>query len=203
MSSSFWDERHGAPDYVYGREPNDFLREVAPRIPKGRVLCLAEGGGRNAVYLAGLGHDVTAMDFSAEGLKKAERLAEERNVTLTTALADLTTYELPRDTFTGIVAIFAHLAPDVRARVMGEVTRALVPGGVFVLEAYRPAQLALGTGGPRDVSLLMSLDALRSELAPLSFEIGREVTRDIQEGTLHHGPSATVQVLAVRARAQG
>jgi SAM-dependent methyltransferase len=198
MSSNFWDEKHGGSDYAYGREPNDFLREMAPRIPKGRVLCLAEGGGRNAVYLAGLGHEVTAMDFSAEGLTKADSLARERNVPLTTTLADLATYELPRDTFTGIVAIFAHLPPDLRARVLGDVTRALVPGGVFVLEAYRPAQLALGTGGPKDVTLLMTLEALRKELAPLTLDIGREVERDIREGTLHHGKSATVQVLAVR-----
>lgn len=198
MSSQFWNERYGADEYAYGREPNDFLRAEAHRIPKGRVLCLAEGEGRNAVYLAGLGHDVTAVDFSAEGLRKAERLAREQRVSLTTIEADLATFVPELDAFTGIVAIFAHLPAPVRKHVHGWVPRALRPGGVFVLEAYTPEQLAFGTGGPRDPAMLMTLAGLEEELAPLAFDLGREVKREVHEGSCHGGPSATVQVVAVR-----
>lgn len=198
MATKFWDDRYRTDEYAYGREPNDFLREGAARIPRGRVLCLAEGEGRNAVFLARLGHDVTAVDFSSEGLRKTERLAREHDVKVTTVCADLATYQPEDDHFTGIISIFAHLPPVVRARVHAWVPRALVLGGVFVLEAYRPEQLQFNTGGPRDATLLMTLAGLRDELAPLKIELGREIERQIDEGSYHRGPSATVQVLAVR-----
>lgn len=198
MHAQFWDERFGADTYAYGKEPNDFLRAQASRIPKGSVLCLAEGEGRNAVFLAGLGHDVTSVDFSREGLRKTAALAKERGVTVTTVHADLATFEPDAEAFTGIVAIFAHLPKAVRVRVHGWVPRALGPGGVFVLEAYTPAQLAFGTGGPRDEALLMRLDDLQRELHPLVFEVGAEVERTIHEGPHHDGRSATVQVVARR-----
>jgi SAM-dependent methyltransferase len=198
MASHFWDDRYRTDEYVYGREPNEFLVEQAARIPRGRVLCLAEGEGRNAVFLAGLGHEVTAVDFSAEGLRKTERLALEHKVKVETVCADLAAYEPDADSFTGIVSIFAHLPPPVRKRVHSWVPRVLVPGGVLILEAYRPEQLALDTGGPRDPSLLMTLDGLRDELAPLTIEAGRSVERQIHEGVFHSGRSATVQVVAAR-----
>lgn len=198
MSSQFWDDRYRADAFAYGREPNEFLRAEAHRIPQGRVLCLAEGEGRNAVFLAGLGHQVTAVDFSTEGLRKAERLARERDVEITTTHADLADYEPEQGAFTGVVAIFAHLPPSTRRRVHGWIHRALAPGGVFVLEAYTPAQLAFDTGGPRDAALLMTLAGLRDELASLTLEVGREVERDIDEGIFHAGRSATVQLVAVR-----
>jgi SAM-dependent methyltransferase len=198
MSSQFWDDRYRTDEYAYGREPNEFLRAEAHRIAQGRVLCLAEGEGRNAVFLAGLGHDVTAVDFSVEGLRKAELLAREHHVAITTVHADLATFEPEPGAFTGIVAIFAHLPPLVRKHVHGWIPRALRPGGVYILEAYTPKQLAFGSGGPRNAALLMTLAALREELSPLTIEVGREVEREIHEGSFHGGPSATVQIVAVR-----
>jgi SAM-dependent methyltransferase len=198
MDPTFWDERYGTDTYAYGREPNELLREEAKRIPPGPVLCIAEGEGRNAVFLAGLGHDVTAVDFSEQGLAKAARLAEERGVSLTTVRADLATYDPPEGPFSGVVAIFAHLPPAVRKRVHGWIPRVLAPGGVLVLEAYTPAQIPLGTGGPKDPAMTMTLEGLKEELAPLQIVIGREVERDIEEGAFHSGRSATVQVVAVR-----
>lgn len=197
MSSQFWDERFGAEGFVYGREPNDFLRAEAHRIPKGRVLCLAEGEGRNAVFLAGLGHDVTAVDFSLEGLRKTALLAKERNVKVTTIHADLATFEPELDAFTGVVAIFAHLPPPVRQRVLGWIPHALRPGGVFITEVYSPKQLAFGTGGPRDVALLVGVETLKAELS-LQVEVAQEVERYIDEGSLHSGQSATTQFVASR-----
>ena len=157
-----------------------------------------EGEGWNAVYLAGLGHDVIMVDFSTEGLRKAERLAREQHVELRTVHADLATYEPEVEAFTGVVAIFAHLPPAVRKQVHAWIARALLPGGVFILEAYTPQQLAFGTGGPRDPAMLMTLAGLKEELSPLTFEVGREVERQIHEGPHHGGPSATVQLVAVR-----
>jgi hypothetical protein len=125
-------------------------------------------------------------------------LAHEQHVKITTVHADLSTYEPEAESLTGIVAIFAHLPPVVRKRVHAWTPRALRPGGVFILEAYTPQQLALNTGGPRNPALLMSLADLREEVSPLTIEIGREVERQIDEGSFHAGTSATVQVVAVR-----
>lgn len=199
MKNEFWEERYRAETYAYGKEPNELLRAEAGRIPPGRVLCLAEGEGRNAVYLAGLGYDVTAVDFSAEGLRKAQQLAGERGVALTTLHADLGVFEPERGVFSGVVATFAHLPPDVRRRVHGWVHAALRPAGVFVLEAYSPRQLAHDTGGPRDAALCMTLEGLKEELAPLSLVVARETEREMHEGLYHVGLSATVQVVAVRS----
>jgi SAM-dependent methyltransferase len=200
MSEQFWNDRYRDDDYAYGRVANEFLRSQTQRIAPGRVLCLAEGEGRNAVYLAALGHEVTAVDFSIEGLRKAERLAQEQNVQIKTVLANLASYEPELAVYSAVVAIFAHLPPGVRQRVHAWVARALRPGGVFILEAYTPKQLSFASGGPRDAALLMTLDGLRQELAPLELAIGREVERQINEGTFHAGMSATVQVVAVKTQ---
>jgi SAM-dependent methyltransferase len=196
MDATFWNERYSAADYVYGTAPNEFIAEIADRIPAGPVLCLAEGEGRNAVYLAGRGHDVTAVDQSATGLAKARRLARERGLTIRTVEADLATFRIEPASWAGIVTTFGHLPPPLRRDVYSAAVRGLKDGGIFALEAYTPAQLQFNTGGPRDVALLMTADALRTELAGLTFEILRELERDVTEGPTHTGRGAVVQVLA-------
>lgn len=191
-----WNQRYSSTNYFYGTEPNDFVADNARLIPPGPVLCLAEGEGRNAVFLAGRGHAVTAVDASEMGLAKAEALAASRNVRLTTVAADLANYRIEADAWAGIVSAWCHLPPALRRVVHAQVVAGLRPGGVFILEAYTPAQLAFGTGGPKDIDLLMTLSALRDELAGLDFDIGRECERDVHEGIGHTGRSAVVQVLA-------
>jgi SAM-dependent methyltransferase len=196
--TTLWDQRYGSDEYAYGMEPNDFLRAEAHRIPPGPVLCLAEGEGRNAVFLAGLGHAVTAVDLSIEGLRKAERLAKRDGVTLELIQADLATFDLSLDRWSGIVEIFAHVPPPVRRRVHAQIPVALRPGGCLVVETYRPEQLALGTGGPKELTLLSSLAELREELGSLELVVAREANRDIHEGRFHDGPGATVQIVGLR-----
>jgi SAM-dependent methyltransferase len=200
MSADFWNQRFGSTAYLYGTAPNDFVAQVADRIPAGPVLCLAEGEGRNAVFLAGRGHDVTAVDMSAVGLEKAQALAAQRGVRIKTVTADLAAFPLGPAAWSGVVASWAHLPSQLRRRVLAGVVHGLRPGGVVVLEAYTPAQLRYGTGGPKDPDLLMTLAALREELAGLEFEIGHEIERDVTEGSGHTGWAAVVQVLARKPR---
>jgi len=198
FDASFWDKRYAATGYVYGTGPNEFLAAVAAQIPAGPVLCLAEGEGRNAVHLARRGHAVTAVDQSAVGLAKARALAARNGVSLTTHVADLSVYAIPPLLWSGIIVIFVHLPPDLRAAVLARSVAGLRPGGVLVLECYSPAQLAFDTGGPRDVALLPTLAALRTELAGLDLLHGQELERDILEGDGHTGRGAVVQILARR-----
>lgn len=194
-----WNARYADAFVSYGTEPNDFLRSVADRIPDGPVLCLAEGEGRNAVFIAQRGHAVTAVDQSAVGLANAARLATERGVELTTVVADLATFDLGDAAWAGIISIWAHTPPDIRARVHAACVKALRPGGALILEAYTPRQLDRpGVGGPRDAALLMTPAGLRGELSGLDFERCAEVDRDVTEGRYHTGPSTTVQVLAFK-----
>ena len=198
---NFWDDRYRSETYVYGETPNEFLRAVATRIPRGHVVSLAEGEGRNAVFLASLGYTVTAVDSSGEGLRKAKLLAARHGVSIELVQADLADYELP-GALCAVVSIFAHVPSAIRKRLLARLPEVLVPGGLFVLESYRPEQLALGTGGPRDAALLPTLAELKEELLPLDLEIAAEVDRELHEGTFHDGPSATVQIVG-RRRANG
>ena len=198
MDAAFWNNRFAAPHFIYGETPNAFVAEVASQIPAGPVLCLAEGEGRNAVHLATLGHRVTAMDQSEAGLAKARRLAAARGVEIETVLADLGNYTIEPGAWSGIVATFAHLPPAIRSQVHAQAVCGLRPGGVFVLEAYTPAQLVFDTGGPKSPELLMTLASLRDELAGLEFLVGREIERDVIEGNGHTGRGAVVQILARR-----
>jgi len=198
FDAEFWNTRYAGGDFVYGTAPNDFVAAVADRLPPGPVLCLAEGEGRNAVWLAARGHAVTAVDQAEVALAKARRLAAERGVPLATVVADLAGFEIAAGTWAGIVATWLHLSPALRRTVFARAARGLRPGGGFILEAYTPAQLAFATGGPRDAALLPTAAQLRAELAGLEFEILRELERDVSEGTAHTGRAAVVQVLARR-----
>ena len=195
MEVSFWNESYAAPDYAYGEAPNAFLGEACVHLPEGPVLCLAEGEGRNAVFLAARGHRVTAIDQSEIGLAKARRLAAKQGVEVETVHADLGDFRIEPESWGGIVAIFAHLPPPLRRRVHREAVAGLKPGGVFVLEAYAPAQLAYGTGGPKVPELLMALPDLREELTGLEMLLAREVERDVIEGSFHTGRGAVVQIV--------
>lgn len=194
-----WDERYSEPGYAYGSDPNDFLASVADRIPMGPVLCLAEGEGRNAVFLAGRGFAVTAVDGSAVGLEKARALAAERQVAIRTVHADLADYVIEPGAWAGIVSIWCHLPAPLRERVHQSAAAGLRPGGVLVLEAYTPAQLAHGTGGPKVPELLYDLELLKRDFAGLELGHAVELERDIHEGKYHAGKSAVVQLVARRA----
>jgi SAM-dependent methyltransferase len=193
----FWNHRYALPGWAYGTEPNDFVREVAPLL-EGPVLCLGEGEGRNAVFLAQRGLEVTAIDLSPKALEKAQGLARERGVRLTTLEADLADFALGDAKWGAIVSIWCHLPPWLRSRVHRDVARALRPGGRFVLEAYTPAQLQFDTGGPKSLELLFPPDEVKAELAGLTLERFEAKEREVQEGEWHRGHSAVLQVLARR-----
>ncbi len=193
-----WDSRY-AQGWLYGTEPNDFVRERAGDLrPGGAILCVAEGQGRNAVFLAGLGHVVTAVDRSTVALEGARQLAAEKGVTIEVVAADLAHWDPGVDRWDDIVSTFAHLGPDSRAALHGRLVEALRPGGILILEAYAKGQLVCGTGGPRDPDLLMSLRDLRAELRGLLFEHAVERQREVHEGDRHSGLAEVVQVVARR-----
>ncbi|SCA55979.1 Methyltransferase type 11 [Candidatus Terasakiella magnetica] len=193
-----WDERYNSDDYMYGTQPNDFLVQMADQLPKGKVLCLADGEGRNGVWLASQGHSVTAVDASSVGLEKAQKLAKQQGVSLTTEHADLAQYDIKEGEWDAIISIFCHLPKPLQEKTHKACVKGLKKGGVFLLEGYTPAQLAFKTGGPPVVELMMEATSLKKQLEGLTFNHIKECERDIIEGELHHGKGAVVQVLATK-----
>ncbi len=193
-----WDQRYASEEYIYGTQANDFLRANVALLPRSKVLCLADGEGRNSVYLASLGYDVTAVDNSLVGLKKAQKLATTAGVTINTVHADLANYDLGAQKWDGIVSIFCHLPPNIRLDLHKKIYSSLTDGGVLLLEAYTPKQLEFKTGGPPTAELTMQSEQLTRELSPLQLDLNHEIIRDIHEGRGHHGQGAVVQVIGTR-----
>jgi SAM-dependent methyltransferase len=191
-----WDERYSAQEYAYGTNPNKFLEANVSTIPKGKVLSLAEGEGRNAVFLAKQGYSVTAVDASLVGLNKARKLAEDNGVIVEFIHTDLAEYDLGENKWDGIVSIFCPLPSSTRKQLHKKVEAALKRNGVFLLEAYTPDQLKYGTGGGNSVDVMQSKESLSLELAGLKFRHLIELERDVVEGIYHTGMGAVVQAIA-------
>jgi SAM-dependent methyltransferase len=197
MSSAFWNERYAAEELAYGEAPNEFLVEVAGRLPRsGHAVDIGAGEGRNALFLASLGLDVLAVDQSEIGMQKPQRLAAERGLRLRTLAADLEGFAPEAGSLDVVSSIFVHLPPALRAAVYGRIGLWLRPGGVFVLEAYAPDQLARGTGGPKDPAMLASLDTIVGELTGMTIEHRAALVRVVNEGKFHSGEASVVQVVA-------
>jgi SAM-dependent methyltransferase len=195
----FWNEKFANTEYAYGTEPNDFLVSAVTKLKRGATLSLAEGEGRNAVWLAQQGFTVSAIEQSQKGVAKTLRLALQRGVIVMAERGELETFHIQPNSWDLVVSIFAHTPQELRRKLHRQVVAGLKPGGVFVLEAYTPAQIANNTGGPKDASLMPTAELLRSELAGLVFDRIEEVERDVVEGSLHTGTAHVVQVVAHRA----
>lgn len=196
--AAMWNQRFSVDDYVFGREPNAFLRDQAHHIaPGGRVLCVADGEGRNSVWLAQLGLQVEAFDISAVGVAKARKLAEEAGVKVDYTVSDCDTWPWAVASHDAVVAIFIQFAdPAMRARLFEHMVQALKPGGVLVLQGYTPAQLQHKTGGPGELSHLYTADLLREAFAALEIVELVDYEAELNEGARHVGRSALIGLVA-------
>ncbi len=199
MSAEFWNQRYRESEPVYGTEPNAFLATEADRFrPGGSVMCLGEGEGRNAVFLASRGLDVTALDYAEAGLERTGALAAVRGVGVDLVHADLSTYQLPPGRYDGIVAIFLHLPPALRTKVHRAVLAALRPGGVFLAEYFSKDQLRFSSGGPKDPSLLYTVDDLREDFGAGTIERLEQKEVELSEGRYHQGRASVIRVVVSR-----
>lgn len=193
-----WNRRFETPDFIFGTEPNAWLREHAGVWRPGqRVLCVADGEGRNSVWLARQGLEVDAYDIAEVGVAKARQLAAAQGVRVNYAVADCDGFDHGEARYDGVAAIFVQFAdPALRTRLFDRLVRALKPGGVLVLQGYTPKQLDYKTGGPPLVSHLYTEALLREAFAGLQIEVLRSYEADLAEGSQHHGRSALVGLVA-------
>lgn len=201
MTDGFWDTRYGASDdYVFGILPARPLVAIRGLLPEGRrALAIADGEGRNSVWLAEQGFQVTAFDASLVGLDKARALASKRGVTVDYRRSDIATWDWDARPYDLVVGVFFQfLPPDDRARVFAGINRAVAPGGTLYMLGYTPEQIARGTGGPPDPRHMYTEDLLRDAFAGLDIRRLRSWDEDLDEGHGHKGPSALIELLARR-----
>ena len=195
-----WNRRFAEEGFLFGTEPNHWLRDhAAVWQPGQRVLCVADGEGRNSVWLAARGLQVDAFDVAEVGVAKARRLAAERGVTVNFSVADCDSFAWPEAAYDGVAAIFVQFAdPELRSRLFAAIVRSLKPGGVLVLQGYTPKQLEYRTGGPPLLSHLYTEAMLREAFAGLEIVTLAEYEAEVAEGSGHHGRSALVGLVARR-----
>jgi len=193
-----WEERFRASGYVFGKEPNAFLKSQSHRLPaRGTVLSVADGEGRNGVWLAERGLDVLAIDFSPAALAKARALAAERGVRLRTEVADVTAWRWPMSAFDAIAAIFVQVVfPTERAAFFAHLKQALKPGGLLLVQGYRPEQLNYRTGGPPEAERMYTRAILEQSFGDMAELEIHEHDSMLSEGTAHVGMSALIDLVA-------
>lgn len=195
-----WNDRFAADDYVFGMRPNAFLAAQCARLEAGQTaLCIADGEGRNSAWLASLGLDVTAFDFSPVGAAKAARLAQRQGVRVDYRVLELDRWEWRPQRFDVVAAIFVQFAtPAQRSRMFDGIVRTLKPGGLLILQGYRPEQLAYGTRGPKQVERLYTEALLREGFSSLRIVHLQSHDDALDEGPGHSGMSALIDLLATK-----
>ncbi len=198
--AEIWNKRFAGEQYLFGREPNEFLRAKAGQLRAGgRVLCVADGEGRNSVWLARQGLQVDAFDLAEVGVAKAQRLAESQGVSVNYEISDCDARDWQPAAYDGVVAIFVQFAePVMRQRMFANIVQSLKPGGILLLQGYGPKQLDYKTGGPGVLSHLYTTELLRAELAALDIIELTEYDAELSEGARHSGISALVGMVARR-----
>ncbi len=193
-----WNNRFSTSDFIFGTEPNEWLREhAAVWQPGQRVLCVADGEGRNSVWLAQQGLVVDAFDIAELGVAKARQLAAAKGVQVNYAVADCDAFDYGEARYDGVAAIFVQFAdPALRARLFAHIARSLKPGGTLILQGYTPQQLEYKTGGPPFVSHLYTEAMLREAFPGFDVLALREYEAELTEGSQHKGRSALIGLVA-------
>ncbi|WP_151447132.1 class I SAM-dependent methyltransferase [Lacisediminimonas profundi] len=197
-AAEHWNKRFQSDEYIFGTEPNLWLRDHAPMLlPGQRALCVADGEGRNSVWLARQGLLVDAFDIAGKGVDKARKLAQEAGVEVHYDVADCDNWPWPRQTYDVVAAIFVQFAdPAMRERMFDNIKRTLKPGGLVLLQGYTPKQLEYRTGGPPELSHLYTAPLLEQMWAGFEMLELREYEAELQEGARHAGRSALIGMVA-------
>jgi 2-polyprenyl-3-methyl-5-hydroxy-6-metoxy-1,4-benzoquinol methylase len=192
----FWHERYSEADFAYGTEPNTFLASKRELIPAGgKALAIADGEGRNGVWLAQQGCEVTSVDYSEAGVEKANKLAAERGVRINAICADLGEWAWPENEYDLVISIFAHFPPPLRKQVHANILKALKPGGTLILESYHPTQLEYKTGGPPAAEMMYSVEDLKADFDGAEFVYLEDLVAEVNEGKYHFGKGAVTRLI--------
>lgn len=180
MDREGWNQRYGGRELLWTAEPNRFLAAEVAELPPGRALDIATGEGRNAVWLAERGWEVTAVDFSDVGLDKARRLAEEHGVDVDWVPADVIEYHPDEEAYDLVAVLYLHIPPKPRRVVLARAAAAVAPGGVLLIVGHDRDNLEHGHGGPDDPDILYTVDDLVDEVGDLEVEVAEQAVRPVE-----------------------
>ncbi|MEG8946524.1 class I SAM-dependent methyltransferase [Rosettibacter firmus] len=194
----FWNSRYSQTEYIYGKEPNEFLKIELQKVKPGKILFIGEGEGRNAVYAAKLGWEVDAVDFSEEAKNKALQLAKENNVIINYTTKDLADFTPKTNYYDAAGIFYLHLNEDLRKSVNKKIIEALKPNGKVILEVFEKEQIKYNSGGPKDESLLYSLEDITEDFIELDFEIFAKEKISLNEGSAHQGEAVVIRFVGIK-----
>ena len=194
----FWNDRYTKSEFAYGKEPNQFLKKHIRLFPKGKVLFVAEGEGRNAVFAAKNGLQVYAFDYSDSGQKKAMVLASENNVVIDYEVSDVLQLSYEKNSFVSLVFIFAHFPSDIRKKAHEELLSLVKPNGKIVFEAFSKEQLKYTSGGPKESAMLFSEDEVRKEFVNVTFDFLKTQLVMLNEGPYHQGEGKVIRFIGTK-----
>lgn len=195
MVKEFWDEKFNSDEYIYGKEPNNFLKSFLDQVNPGKILLPGDGEGRNAVYAAKKGWDVTALDYSTTGKEKALKLAEQNQVSISFHTSDAETFD-STEKFDLIAIIFLHFTPDVRTTVHHKFTHLLKPGGTVLMECFSKDQMENNSGGPKSVDLLYNETEIERDFKELDIKQLKKTEVELNEGSHHKGKASVIRMIA-------
>lgn len=198
MENKFWDERYSEPHYVYGTEPNEFFKDCLDKLMLGKLLLPGEGEGRNAVYAAKKGWDVTAIDFSEQAKIKAMKMAEENNVTINYIVSSASDYKYTEQEYDAAALVFVHFPREVREKAHKSIIKSLKTGGALIIEAFSKAQINNNSGGSKDVNALYSIEDLKNDFGELKITELAEYHIDLKEGPYHKGAADVIRFNAIK-----
>ncbi len=194
----FWNERYQNSSFAYGKEPNLFFKEQLQKLKTGSILLPADGEGRNGVFAAKVGWNVTATDLSIEGKSKAEKLAEEFEVSLKYVVGDLQDLEFPKESFDAIALIYAHFSSQKISAIHQKLITLLKSGGVIVFEAFSKKNIDFQkvnakVGGPKDLDMLFSIEQIQKDFPGFEVQILEEREVQLNEGLFHNGTGSVIR----------
>ena len=198
MSKEFWDQRYSEEGYAYGIEPNAYFKSFIDAHEEGRIFLPGEGEGRNAVYAARKGWEVTAVDQSTEARNKALKLANRYDVKINYEVLNLTEIGVGREDYDAVALVFVHLPPDMRSLIHHQLITWLKPGGCLIVESFHKNQLGRETGGPQVLELLYDEQMLREDFKDLQIIEIQEKLEIFDEGPYHQGKAAIIRLTAQR-----
>ena len=200
MQATFWNERYQNNETVYGLLPNVFFKHCIDKINTGKLLLPAEGEGRNAVYAAKNGWDVTAFDYSEVAKEKALKMAMSHQVTFVYQTTNFLSFQAETASMDAAALIYAHMPPEIRSEFHHKMAYWVKKGGYVILEAFNPLQLELQSGGPKDVSMLYTQEMLKNDFPEHDWKIELLETTEteLSEGPFHEGKAQVIRLLACR-----
>lgn len=195
---NFWDERYSAEEYIYGKEPNVFFKEILQKLPPGRLLLPGEGEGRNAAFAAKLGWQVDATDQSMVAKTKAEKLAREYGVKINYTVCDITDFRFKENYYDAAAVIFFHKPANIRSEIHKKILHSLKSGGILIFEMFNKEQLGRDSGGPQNYEMLYSEQDITNDFSALNTKLIENKIIRLNESKHHTGEASVIRYIGIK-----